>query len=143
VTLPGGDIFAALKGGTIDATEWIGPYNDLAFGLHQAAKFYYWPGWHEPGTTIEMIMHKQTYESLPTDLKQVITGAATAASQDLLSEFLARNASSLVQLKTKHKVALRKFPDEVLKAIGKLAKDVVAEIAQKDPMSQKNLCLFF
>jgi TRAP-type mannitol/chloroaromatic compound transport system substrate-binding protein len=137
VTLAGGDIFPALKGGTIDATEWIGPYNDLAFGLHQAAKFYYWPGWHEPGTTIELIINKAQYETLPKDLKQIITTACQAASLDMLTEFLSRNASSLVQLNQKHKVQLKRFPDAVLKEIRKHAKEVVHGVSQKDPVSKK------
>ncbi|MBE9567764.1 MAG: TRAP transporter substrate-binding protein, partial [Proteobacteria bacterium] len=56
VNLPGGELFTSLKTGAIDATEWVGPYNDLAFGLHKAAKYYYYPGWHEPGTTLEAII---------------------------------------------------------------------------------------
>ena len=58
VNLPGGELFTALKTGTIDATEWVNPYNDLAFGLHKAAKYYYYPGWHEPGTTLECFLNK-------------------------------------------------------------------------------------
>jgi len=59
VSLPGGEIFTSLKTGAIDATEWVGPYNDLAFGLHKAAKYYYYPGWHEPGTTLEALINKK------------------------------------------------------------------------------------
>ena len=67
--LPGGEIFQALKTGAIDATEWVGPYNDLAFGLHQAGQYYYWPGWHEPGTALECMVNKQALEALPADLQ--------------------------------------------------------------------------
>ena len=68
VNLPGGELFTALKTGTIDATEWVGPYNDLAFGLHKAAKYYYYPGWHEPGTTIECFMNANKFSELPEAL---------------------------------------------------------------------------
>ena len=72
VNLPGGEIFTALQTGAIDATEWVGPYNDLAFGLHKAAKYYYYPGWHEPGTTLEAIVNKQAFDALPKDLQSIV-----------------------------------------------------------------------
>ena len=136
-TLPGGEIFQALKTGAIDATEWVGPYNDLAFGFHQAAKYYYWPGWHEPGTTMEGMINKDAWDALPTDLQNIVRYACQAANEDMLAEFTARNSSALTTLVDKHGVQLRKFSDEVLKEIGRIATDVVAEIADKDPMSKK------
>ena len=137
VTLPGGEIFQALKTGSIDATEWIGPYNDLAFGLHKAAKFYYWPGWHEPGTTLECIVHKETYEQLPKNLQTTIQAACHTASLDMLAEFTARNASSLAELVKQHKVVLKKFPDPVLEKINIISSNVTREIAKKDGISKK------
>jgi len=137
VTLPGGEIFQSLKSGAIDASEWIGPYNDLAFGFHQAAKFYYWPGWHEPGTTTECIVNKKAYDGLPSDLQQIVTAACEATNQNILSEFTARNNEALSILIEKHKVQLRRFPDAVLKKLGDVSKEVVAEIANKDPFSKK------
>ena len=136
-TLPGGEIFQALKTGAIDATEWVGPYNDLAFGFHQAAKYYYWPGWQEPGTTMEGMINKDAWDALPTDLQNIVRYACQAANEDMLAEFTARNSSALTTLVDKHGVQLRKFSDEVLKEIGRIATDVVAEIADKDPMSKK------
>ncbi len=68
VTLPGAELFTALQTGAIDATEWVGPYNDLAFGLHKAAKYYYYPGWHEPGSMMEFTVNKQAFETLPKRL---------------------------------------------------------------------------
>ena len=65
VMLPGGEIFTALQTGVIDATEWVGPYNDLAFSMHTAAKYYYYPGWHEPGPTLEAFVNKDAWEALP------------------------------------------------------------------------------
>ena len=65
--LPGGEIFTSLQSGAIDATEWVGPYNDLAFGFYKVAKFYYHPGWHEPGTALECFVNKQAYDKLPKD----------------------------------------------------------------------------
>jgi TRAP-type mannitol/chloroaromatic compound transport system substrate-binding protein len=135
--LPGGEIFQALKTGTIDATEWVGPYNDLAFGLHQAARYYYWPGWHEPGTVLEGMINKAAWESLPADLQAIVQRACQAASEDMLAEFTARNSIALRTLVEEHRVQLRRFPDEVLAEIGKVSREVVAEIAAQDPFTQK------
>ncbi len=137
VTLPGSEIFQALKGGTIDATEWVGPYNDLASGFYKAAKFYYWPGWHEPGANLEFLVNKKFYNSLPKDLQQVVQVAAKAANNRMISEYLSRNAPALNTLVTKHKVQLKKFPDPVLKKLKNVSKEVVADAAKKDKLSQK------
>ena len=135
--LPGGEIFQALKTGAIDATEWGGPYNDLAFGLHQAAKYYYWPGWHEPGTALECMVNKDALAALPSDLQSIVAYACQAANDDMLSEFTARNNSALETLVKQHGVQLRRFPDELLAQVGAVASQVVADIAGKDPFSQK------
>jgi len=135
--IPGGEIFQALKTGVIDATEWAGPYNDLAFGFHQAARLYYWPGWHEPGTTIEAMVNKQAFETLPADLQEVVRRGCQAATDDMLSDFAARNNNALQTLVGTHGVKLRQFPEEVLKALGETSREVVAEIADKDPFSRR------
>ncbi|MGB0466024.1 MAG: TRAP transporter substrate-binding protein [Pontibacterium sp.] len=137
VLLPGGEIFPALQSGAIDATEWVGPYNDLAFGLHKAAKYYYYPGWHEPGTTLECFVNKDALEALPKDLQVLVRNAIRVANQDMLADFTAKNNRALEQLVTEHGVQLRKFPDEVLKTLRGLSDEVVAEEAAKDPMAQK------
>jgi TRAP-type mannitol/chloroaromatic compound transport system substrate-binding protein len=137
VSLPGGEIYSSLKSGAIDATEWVGPYNDLAFGLHKAAKFYYYPGWHEPGTTLECFINKQAFEALPNDLQAIVLAASKAANLDGLSELTARNNQALHTLVHQHKVALRKFPDAVLAQLKKVSDEVVAEIVSKDPLGQK------
>ena len=137
VSLPGGEIFPALSSGAIDATEWVGPYNDLAFGLHKAAKFYYYPGWHEPGTTLEGLVNKKALMSLPKDLQIIVLNACRVANQDMLADFTARNNDALATLVNHHKVNLKKFPDEVLNKLRKLSDEVVAEIAAEDPFSKK------
>jgi TRAP-type mannitol/chloroaromatic compound transport system substrate-binding protein len=137
VSLPGGEIYSSLKSGAIDATEWVGPYNDLAFGLHKAAQYYYYPGWHEPGTTLECFINKQAFEALPKDLQTIVLTASKAANLDGLSELTARNNQALHTLVTKHKVDLRKFPDEVLVQLKKVSDEVVAEVAEKDAISKK------
>ena len=137
VLLPGGEIFPALQSGAIDATEWVGPYNDLAFGLYKAAKYYYYPGWHEPGTTLESFINKEAFEALPKDLQVAVRNAIRVANQDMLADFTAKNNRALEQLVKEHGVELRKFPDDVLKKLKSVSDEVVAEEAAKDPMAQK------
>jgi len=137
VNLPGGEIFTSLKTGAIDATEWVGPYNDLAFGLHKAAKFYYYPGWHEPGTTLEALINKKALQALPDDLQSIVLNACKIANQSMISEYTTRNQQALETLVTKHKVKLLKLPDEVLNKLQNLSDDVISEVAQADAMAQK------
>jgi len=137
VNLPGGELFTALQSGLIDATEWVGPYNDLAFGLYKAAKYYYYPGWHEPGTCLEAMINKKAFEALPKDLQSIVLNACKVVNQDMLAEFTARNPSALQDLVKKHGVELRRFPDDVIKKLKQLSDEVVAEIGQKDELSKK------
>ena len=137
VSLPGGEIFQALRSGVIDATEWVGPYNDMAFGFHKAAKYYYWPGWHEPGTVLELMVNREKYEELPIDLKAIVEYASQAAYEDMLSEFQARNNEALLQLVNRHKVKLSRFSDDILKQAGKLSHEVVSELAGRSSAAKQ------
>jgi TRAP-type mannitol/chloroaromatic compound transport system substrate-binding protein len=137
VSLPGGEIFSSLQSGAIDATEWVGPYNDLAFGFYKVAKYYYWPGWHEPGTVLECFVNKDAFYGLPKDLQAIVTAAMQAAQADMLAEFTTKNNSALVELVNKHNVTLKRFPDPVLETMGELSKSVVQEVAERDPLSMK------
>ena len=137
VSLPGGEIFTSLKSGAIDATEWVGPYNDLAFGLYKAAKYYYYPGWHEPGTTLECFINDKALKTLPEDLQSIVLNACKVANLDLLAEYTARNNEALDTLVNKHHVELRKFPDEVLSELKRISEQVVAEVAENDKASKK------
>lgn len=137
VNLPGGELFTSLKTGAIDATEWVGPYNDLAFGLHKAAKYYYYPGWHEPGTTLEAIINKKAFEALPKDLKAIVENCCKIVNQNMSLEFTAKNNAALETLVNKHKVDVRKLPDDVLIKLKALSQDVVAELAAKNKAAQK------
>lgn len=137
VNIPGGDLFTALQQGTIDATEWVGPYNDLAFGLYKAAKYYYYPGWQEPGSVIECFINQKAFNALSKDLQAIVLNACKAANMDMISEFTARNNQALETLVDKHHVQLRALPEEVLKKLRAISEEVVAEIAQKDPMAKK------
>jgi TRAP-type mannitol/chloroaromatic compound transport system substrate-binding protein len=137
VNLPGGELYTSLQSGSIDATEWVGPYNDLAFGFYKIAKYYYYPGWHEPGTTLEAMINKNAFEALPRDLQSIVLNACKVVNQDMLAEYTARNNSALKTLVEEHKVDLRRYPDDVLKKLRNLSDEVVAEVAQKDKISKK------
>jgi TRAP-type mannitol/chloroaromatic compound transport system substrate-binding protein len=121
----------------IDATEWVGPYNDLAFGFHQVAKYYYYPGWHEPGSTLELTVNKPAYESLPADLQAIIETAARAVNQDMLDEYTARNNTALEELVNVHGVEVRKLPDEVIQGLRKLSVEAVNELTKDNEFAQR------
>ncbi|MGR9099625.1 MAG: TRAP transporter substrate-binding protein [Gammaproteobacteria bacterium] len=137
VTMPGGELFTSLQSGALDATEWVGPYNDLAFGFHKVAKYYYYPGWHEPGSTMECMINKKAFNGLPNDLQEIVLTASKAANLDMLSDYTARNNQALDALINKHGVKVLPLPDEVLKRLKAISEEVVAEIAAKDPLSKK------
>jgi len=137
VTLPGAEIYTSLQTGVIDATEWVGPYNDLAFGLHQVGKYYYYPGWQEPGPTLETIINKEKFDSLPADLQAILVAASRMVDADLLAEYTAKNNAALVELTEKHGVQLRRLPDDVLAEFRRESAKVTAEIAETGPLAKR------
>jgi len=137
VLLPGSEVFSSLERGVLDAAEWVGPYNDLAFGLYKAAKYYYYPGWHEPGSTMEAIINEKALAELPEDLQQIVLNACLIANVDMLAEFTARNQQALTVLQQQHKVKLRKIPDEILKELKTISVEVVKESIAGDLMGQR------
>jgi TRAP-type mannitol/chloroaromatic compound transport system substrate-binding protein len=132
VTLPGGELFTALQTGVIDATEWVGPYNDLTFGFHQAAKYYYYPGWHEPGPMLELLINIDAWNSLPKHLQVIIETATKAVNQDTLDEYLARNNKALTELIEVHGVELRKLPDDVIEEFRVISNEILSNLAKED-----------
>lgn len=137
VSLPGGEIFPALQSGTIDATEWVGPWNDLAFGFYKITKYYYWPGFHEPGSSLEAVVNKDKYDALPKDLQEIIRICCMSEMVDTYGEFIANNNKALNTLVNEHGVQLREFPEDVLIAIGKASGEVVRESAEADETTRK------
>lgn len=137
VSLSGDQIFQALQQGAIDATEWVGPWNDLAFGLHQAAEYYYGPGFHEPGTMLSLGINKAVWTSLSAHDRAIIRTAARAATTYNLAEFAYRNAAALTTLRDEHGVTLRPFPDELWPAAATVAEEVVADVAGADAQTRK------
>ena len=137
VTLPGGELFTALQTGVIDATEWVGPYNDLTFGFHQAAKYYYYPGWHEPGPMLELLINIDAWNSLPNHLQVIIETATKAVNQDMLDEYLAKNNQALTELIEVHGVELRKLPDDVIEEFRKISNKILDDLAKEDEVISK------
>ncbi len=139
VNVPGGEILTSLQSGMIDAAEWIGPYNDLAFGLHKVAKHYYYPGWHEPGAILDCFINLDAWNALPADLQHVVETSCRATNGRILNEMMARNAASLAALKEKHGITPESFPHDLLAELKDLSTKTVAAIAATDPMSQRVL----
>jgi TRAP-type mannitol/chloroaromatic compound transport system substrate-binding protein len=137
VTLPGGELYTSLQTGVIDATEWVSPYNDMAMGLHEVAKYYYYPGWHEPGSAMEFMINKDSFESLPADLQAMVEVVAGYVNQAMLDEYTARNNAALIDLQTNYETEFRRLPDDVLRALHKASDEYLEEIAAQDPMAAK------
>ncbi|MEQ8484248.1 MAG: TRAP transporter substrate-binding protein [Pseudomonadales bacterium] len=135
VTASGGDVFSNLQMGVVDATEWVSPFNDLALGLHTVARYYYYPGWHEPGPTTELIINQRAWESLPADLKAMVETAARAVNDEVLAEFTARNSTALRTLVDEHGVQVRRLPDDVLASLRTASHEVVAELAKDSELA--------
>ncbi|OQY02227.1 MAG: ABC transporter substrate-binding protein [Desulfobacteraceae bacterium 4572_130] len=137
VTLsPGGEIFTNLERGVIDATEWVGPYHDHRLGLPKAAKYYYFPGWHEPGTVLEIMFNKKVYESMPKHLQMILDACAAQTNVWQLSEFEANNGEYLEKILAGG-TKMYKFSNEIMATLRKLAKETLEEEAKKDLMSKK------
>lgn len=137
VLVAGGDIYSHLEKNEIDATEWVGPYHDLAMGFYKAARYYYYPGWHEPGTALEMFVNLDAWNSLSDDLRKIVETAAYRSNIWTLSRFEAKNNGALHVLIDDHDVQLRRFPDSVLRKLKELSDEVMEEVVAGDEMSRR------
>ncbi len=137
VNLPGGEIIPALRSGAIDASEFAGPWVDMWFGLHKVAKYYYYPGFHEPGAAISLVVNKKLWDGLSSSERSIIETATAAENDRLLAEFTANNASSLETLSNDSSIQIRKVDDSILEALGKLSGEVLAETSRKDDLSRR------
>ena len=134
--IAGGDIYPALEKGTIDATEWIGPYDDEKLGFYKVAKYYYYPGWWEGGPMLNFIVNTKTWESLPKEYQAAIDAACAEANVLTMAKYDAQNPPALKRLVAAGAV-LKRFPQPVIDASYKAAMEVFAETAEKNANFKK------
>ncbi len=132
VTVPGSEIFTSLQTGVIDAAEWIGPYNDISLGLHKAARYYYYPGWHEPGSLLQCVVNKNAWESLPEDLQEILASVCQAVNLDMQAEYNYGNAMALEELSKNSNVEVLPLPDDVLALLQRISREVADELGARD-----------
>jgi TRAP-type mannitol/chloroaromatic compound transport system substrate-binding protein len=139
VLTPAADIYASLERGVIDASEWIGPHDDMKLGLHTTARYYYYPGWHEPGTVTEFGFNKKAYEALPADLRWALDYAATTVQVVGLTDFHTKNSVALERLRSefKGKVEVLQLPAPVLRDLRKLSIEVIRQESERTSMARK------
>jgi TRAP-type mannitol/chloroaromatic compound transport system substrate-binding protein len=136
-TVAAGDIFTALQTGVIDAAEFIGPYNDVSLGLNKAARYYYYPGWHEAGPMLQCTVNKDAWNSLPADLQEIVASVCQAINVDIMAEYTWGNAVALEQLKKDPNVEIRQLPDDVLRLLKQLSREAIDELSARDAAAAK------
>ena len=137
VSLPGGQIYENLISGAIDGTEWAGPLMDSIMKFWEVAKYYYYPGLHEPGTILAIGTNKSWFDSLPKSDQLVIEACATQTHFDLFSEVNAKNPEWLQKFITEQGVILKKFNEDIIDAFGEAADEVFEETRQHSPLAKK------
>jgi len=133
----GSEIYTNLERGVIDATEWIGPYHDYIMGFHKIAKYYYAPGWHETGSTLELFFNKKEFDSLPVHLQHIVESAAARFNIWVISAFEAQNNAYMQKLIQEEKADVRIFSKEILDTLRAYSREVLLELVEKDPFYKK------
>lgn len=136
ILLAGSEVYTALERGVIDATEWVAPFHDMRLGLDRTARYYYFPGWHEPGTEFELIINSKAWAQLPEDLQLIVETVATSISQKLYSQMEFYNQRALKELRTNKNVEILPFPADVLAELRDLTEETLNEEAAKNPKFQ-------
>lgn len=129
--LPGGEVFLALETGAIDAAEWVGPYDDEKLGLNKAARYYYYPGWWEPGPTLEVLVNKSAWEKLPQEYQEILKTAAVEANINMAAKYDVLNREALKRLITGG-TQLEVYSNEIMQTAQKVAFELYAENARQD-----------
>jgi TRAP-type mannitol/chloroaromatic compound transport system substrate-binding protein len=137
VNLPGGEIVGALKSGAIDASEWVSPWLDLALGLQNAASYYYYPGFHEPGTAFVLSVNRKLWDTLTPVDRRIIENACASDFTHMLAEFTAENANALKIIRKDGRIKVLPFDDQLTKVFGQLSRQVLADVAAKDALTRK------
>ncbi|MEN9216587.1 MAG: TRAP transporter substrate-binding protein DctP [Gloeomargarita sp. HHBFW_bins_162] len=134
--LPGSELFLALERGALDAAEWVGPHDDLRLGLHRAARYYYYPGWWEPGPSLELLINRQAWSQLPVHYQQALQVAACAVNLAMLSQYEVRNQEALQKL-TAQGTQLRRYSDDILTRAAQITQDLVNDQSRQEPTFAK------
>jgi TRAP-type mannitol/chloroaromatic compound transport system substrate-binding protein len=137
VSIPGGQIYENLIAGSIDATEWVGPWNDEFMKFYEAAKYYYFPGMHEPGSMLSIGMNKKWWDGLAKSDQMTIEAAASMENDVMMAEFNAKNGAALAKLVNEQGVKLREFNDDVYDAFGEAAAEVFAETKKHSKLTAR------
>jgi len=134
--IAGGDIYPALEKGTIDAAEWVGPYDDEKLGFYKVAKNYYYPGWWEPGPVIHFFVNKAEWAKLPKEYQEAFQAAAYEANVTMMAEYDHKNPPALARL-LQAGVKLQAFSNEILNGTYKAAQDLYSDESAKNPAFKK------
>ena len=134
--IAGGDIYPALEKGTIDAAEWVGPFDDEKLGFYKVAKNYYYPGFWESGPTIHFFVNKKEWDKLPKEYQAAFQAAAYEANVTMMAEYDHKNPIALSKL-LQNGVKLQSFSDEILGAAYKASQQVYADESAKNPAFKK------
>jgi TRAP-type mannitol/chloroaromatic compound transport system substrate-binding protein len=134
--IPGGDIYPALEKGTIDAAEWVGPYDDQKLGFNKIAPYYYYPGFWEGGPWFEFYIAAKAYEALTPEYKSMVEAAASHAHMEMQAKYDARNPIALRQM-VGSGTKLKPFPQDVMNAAFQAANEFYAELSAKNPSWKK------
>jgi len=137
VLMAPGDIFTALTSGSVDGADWVGPWNDLAFGLNKVAHYYYMPGFHEPGPSLEVIVNQEKFDALSDDLKAIIAGAADATALETTADFQYHNTKTFPALMSDPNIEVRHFPPEVIERVRVETAAVLKELGATDELTQR------
>jgi TRAP-type mannitol/chloroaromatic compound transport system substrate-binding protein len=134
--IAGGDIYPALEKGTIDAAEWVGPYDDEKLGLYKVAKYYYYPGWWEGGPELDLFVNTKAWTDLPKTYQAILEGACYEANVDMVAKYDAVNPAALRRL-VAGGVQLRPFPRDIMQASWRAANELYAETSASNPKFKK------
>ncbi|MBB3065995.1 TRAP transporter substrate-binding protein [Limibacillus halophilus] len=137
VNLPGSEVPGALASGAIDWAEWNNPYGEASMGFYRYAKYYYTPGWHEPGTVLELFVNAEKWDSLEDELKAIVENCAYATNQVMLAEFQARSGPVLDSFVNDHGTIVKELSDDIMREIGKVSGEAMQDLANSDPMAMK------
>ena len=137
VSLPGGQIYENLVSGAIDATEWVGPWNDEIMKFYEAAKFYYYPGMHEPGAMLAIGMNKKWWDGLSKSDQLLIEAASSMENDVMMAEYNAKNGAALASLIKNHGVKLRQFSDDIYDSFGEASDEVFADVEKHSPLAKE------